>query len=70
MLGSFNLLRFDDDPDLFYAESYDQGHMTANPSVIKERSVGCARLQATAPSPEDSATTITRVMEERYGNRP
>ncbi|MDT0551449.1 DUF5753 domain-containing protein, partial [Streptomyces lonegramiae] len=40
MLGSFNLLRFDNDPDLFYAESYDQGHMTANPSVIKERSVG------------------------------
>ncbi|CAD5944523.1 MULTISPECIES: helix-turn-helix domain-containing protein [unclassified Streptomyces] len=70
MLGSFNLLRFDDDPDLFYAESYDQGHMTANPSVIKERSVGYARLQATALSPEDSATTITRVMEERYGNRP
>ncbi|MFJ4967724.1 Scr1 family TA system antitoxin-like transcriptional regulator [Streptomyces sp. NPDC088755] len=69
MMGSFNLLRFDNDPDLFYVESYDQGHMTANPSVIKERSVGYARLQATALSPEDSATVITRVMEERYGNR-
>ncbi|MFD7861686.1 Scr1 family TA system antitoxin-like transcriptional regulator [Streptomyces sp. NPDC059783] len=69
MMGSFNLLRFDDDPDLFYVESYDQGHMTANPSVIKERSVGYARLQATALSPEDSATLIARVMEERYGNR-
>ncbi|MCD9900641.1 Scr1 family TA system antitoxin-like transcriptional regulator [Streptomyces cyaneofuscatus] len=69
MMGSFNLLRFDDDPDLFYVESYDQGHMTANPSVIKERSVGYARLQATALSREDSATVITRVMEERYGNR-
>lgn len=68
MMGSFNLLRFDKDPDLFYVESYDQGHMTANPSVIKERSVGYARLQATALSPEDSATVITRVMEERYGN--
>lgn len=69
MMGSFNLLRFDDDPDLFYVESYDQGHMTANSSVIKERSVGYARLQATALSPEDSATMITRVMEERYGNQ-
>ncbi|MCX4551318.1 MULTISPECIES: helix-turn-helix transcriptional regulator [unclassified Streptomyces] len=68
LMGSFNLLRFDDDPDLFYVESYDQGHMTANPQVIKERSVGYARLQATALSPEDSATLIARVMEERYGD--
>ena len=68
MMGSFNLLRFDDDPDLFYVDSYDQGHMTANPTVIKERSVGYARLQATALSPEDSAELITRVMEERYGD--
>lgn len=51
MMGSFTLLRFEDDPDLFYVESYDQGHMTANPQVIKERSVGYARLQATALSP-------------------
>ncbi|MER6103544.1 helix-turn-helix transcriptional regulator [Streptomyces sp. NPDC001832] len=70
MMGSFTLLRFDDDPDLFYVESYDQGHMTANPQVIKERSVGYARLQATALSPEDSATLIARVMEERYGDQP
>ncbi|MGW0880535.1 helix-turn-helix domain-containing protein [Streptomyces sp. NPDC002671] len=70
MMGSFNLLRFDDDPDLFYVESYDQGHMTANPQVIKERSVGYARLQATALSPEDSTALITRVMEERYGDQP
>lgn len=68
-MGSFNLLRFDDDPDLFYVDGYDQGHMTANPSVIKERSVGYARLQATALSPEDSATLIAHVMEERYGDR-
>ncbi|MFJ3707249.1 helix-turn-helix transcriptional regulator [Streptomyces sp. NBC_01387] len=68
MMGSFTLLRLDDDPDLFYVESYDQGHMTANPQVIKERSVGYARLQATALSPEDSATLIARVMEERYGD--
>ncbi|MFD4665912.1 helix-turn-helix domain-containing protein [Streptomyces halstedii] len=69
MMGSFNLLRFEDDPDLYYVDSYDQGHMTANPQVIKERSVGYARLQATALSPEDSATLIARVMEERYGNQ-
>ncbi|MEU0632525.1 helix-turn-helix transcriptional regulator [Streptomyces sp. NPDC005989] len=69
MMGSFTLLRLEDDPDLFYVESYDQGHMTANPQVIKERSVGYARLQATALSPEDSATLIARVMEERYGDQ-
>ncbi|RSS39792.1 DUF5753 domain-containing protein [Streptomyces sp. WAC08241] len=68
LMGSFNLLRFDDDPAIFYTESYDQGHMTANPSVIKERSVGYARLQATALSVEDSAALIARVMEERYGD--
>ncbi|MFF6774576.1 helix-turn-helix domain-containing protein [Streptomyces sp. NPDC012637] len=68
MMGSFTLLRFDDDPALFYVDSYDQGHMTANPSVIKERSVGYARLQATALSTEDSAVLIARVMEERYGD--
>ncbi|MFJ8665586.1 Scr1 family TA system antitoxin-like transcriptional regulator [Streptomyces sp. NPDC093600] len=70
MMGSFNLLRFEDDPDLFYAESYDAGHMTANPQVIRERSVGYARLQATALSREDSAALIARVMEERYGHQP
>jgi len=69
MMGSFNLLRFEDDPDIFYVESYDQGHMTANPQVIKERSFGYARLQATALSPEDSAALIARVMEERYGDQ-
>ncbi|MCY0961060.1 helix-turn-helix domain-containing protein [Streptomyces sp. H27-H5] len=68
--GSFNLLRFDSDPDLFYAESYDIGHMTANPQVIKERSVGYARLQADALSLEDSSALIARVLEERYGHHP
>ncbi|MEV7520648.1 helix-turn-helix transcriptional regulator [Streptomyces sp. NPDC091371] len=70
MMGSFNLLRFDDDPDLHYSESYDSGHMTANPQVIRERSVGYARLQAEALSPGKSAALIARVMEERYGNHP
>ncbi|SDO07613.1 hypothetical protein SAMN04487981_108150 [Streptomyces sp. cf386] len=67
VMGSFTLLRFDDHPDLFYSESYDQGHMTANPPVIRERSVGYARLQAETLSPKASATLIARVMEERYG---
>ncbi|MFF5772237.1 Scr1 family TA system antitoxin-like transcriptional regulator [Streptomyces californicus] len=69
MMGAFTLLRFDSDPDLFYVDGYDHGRMTANQAVIKERSVGYARLQATALSLEDSATVITRVMEERYGNQ-
>lgn len=47
-------------------DGYDRGHMTASPDVIKERSFGYARLQASALSPEDSARLITRVMEERY----
>ncbi|NML50120.1 helix-turn-helix domain-containing protein [Streptomyces sp. R302] len=67
LLGSFTLLRFDKDPDLFYCESYDSGHMTANSCVIRERSVGYARLQAMAASPKGSAELIARVMEERYG---
>ncbi|MET8971484.1 helix-turn-helix domain-containing protein [Streptomyces hydrogenans] len=66
--GSFTVLRFDKDPDIFYSESYDSGHMTANPQVIRERFVGYSRLQATAYSVEESAELIARVMEERYGH--
>ncbi|MFE9608093.1 Scr1 family TA system antitoxin-like transcriptional regulator [Streptomyces sp. NPDC006012] len=69
MMGSFTVLRFDDHPDLHYSESYDSGHMTANPDVIRERSVGYARLQAEALSPRESAVLIARVMEERYGEQ-
>ncbi|GHD39374.1 transcriptional regulator [Streptomyces galbus] len=70
MMGSFTLLRFDDHPEVHYSESYDQGHMTANPQVIRRRSVGYARLQAEALSPRESAALIARVMEERYGKQP
>ncbi|AWZ06167.1 MULTISPECIES: helix-turn-helix transcriptional regulator [unclassified Streptomyces] len=70
MMGSFTVLRFENDPDLHYSESYDSGHMTANPQVIRERSVGYARLQAEALSPGKSAALIARVMEERYGHHP
>ncbi|MFI9744222.1 Scr1 family TA system antitoxin-like transcriptional regulator [Streptomyces sp. NPDC052494] len=70
LLGSFTLLRFEDDPDVLYTESYDSGHMTANSQGIRERSVGYARLQASALSREDSAALIERVMRERYGHQP
>ncbi|NUR03894.1 MAG: helix-turn-helix domain-containing protein [Streptomyces sp.] len=70
MMGTFTLMRFDGDPDIHYCESYDQGHMTANPQVIRERSVGYARLQADALSRRESEALIARVMEERYGEQP
>ncbi|GGS83680.1 transcriptional regulator [Streptomyces tanashiensis] len=70
LLGSFTLLRFDEDPDILYSESYDSGHMTAHSQVIRERSVSYARLQASALSREDSAALIERVMRERYGHQP
>ncbi|MER6274782.1 helix-turn-helix transcriptional regulator [Streptomyces sp900105245] len=70
LMGSFNLLRFEGHPDLYYSENYDSGHMTANPQVIRERSLGYARLQAEALSPRESAALIGRVLEERYGHEP
>ncbi|WP_225839903.1 helix-turn-helix transcriptional regulator [Streptomyces sp. NK08204] len=69
LAGSFNLLRFDDDPDIVYTEDLISGHMTANPDTVREAALRYARLQAAALSVEDSAALITRVMEERYGDR-
>ncbi|WP_374773741.1 helix-turn-helix transcriptional regulator [Streptomyces sp. NBC_01310] len=68
--GEFNLLRFDDDPDLVYTEDFVQGHMTANPQAFREGSLRYDHLQAAALSLEDSAAQIARVMEERYGDHP
>lgn len=68
--GPFNLLRFDDDPDLVYTEDFVQGHMTANPPAIKEGSLRYDHLRAAALSVEASAALIARVMEERYGDQP
>ncbi|MFJ1867056.1 helix-turn-helix domain-containing protein [Streptomyces sp. NPDC088097] len=68
--GSFNLLRFDDDPDLVYTEDFVQGHMTANPQALREGSLRYDHLQAAALSVEESAARIARVMEERYGHQP
>ncbi|MER8047426.1 helix-turn-helix transcriptional regulator [Streptomyces sp. NPDC094032] len=69
LLGSFTLLRFEDDPDIVYTEDFVQGHMTANPSAIREGSLRYDHLQAAALSVEDSARLIARVMEERYGDQ-
>jgi transcriptional regulator with XRE-family HTH domain len=69
MVGSFNLLRFDADADIYYSESYDRAHMTADPEVIRERSVKYARLQADALPVEESYDLIACVTEERYGLR-
>ncbi|MER6202229.1 helix-turn-helix transcriptional regulator [Streptomyces sp. NPDC001586] len=69
-MGSFNLLRFDDDPDIVYTEDFVQGHMTANPQALREGSLRYDHLQAAALSLDDSAVLIARVMEERYGHQP
>lgn len=68
--GSFTTMRFDDDPDIIYTEDLISGHMTANPDTIREASLRYSHLQATALSVEKSVARISRVMEERYGDRP
>ncbi|WP_435615911.1 helix-turn-helix domain-containing protein [Streptomyces coelicoflavus] len=68
LAGSFNFLRFDDNPDIVYTEDIISGHMTANPETIREAALRYARLQAAALSVEDSAELIMRMMEERYGH--
>lgn len=65
--GSFNILRFEDDPDISYEEGYGGGRMSADPGELKRRSLSYDHLRAAALSVEDSATLIARVMEERYG---
>ncbi|MFC8588666.1 Scr1 family TA system antitoxin-like transcriptional regulator [Streptomyces sp. NPDC057217] len=70
LMGSFNLLRFEDDPDLVYTEDFVQGHMTADSAAFREGSLRYDHLRAAALSVEKSAELIARVMEERYGDRP
>ncbi|WP_328554446.1 MULTISPECIES: helix-turn-helix domain-containing protein [unclassified Streptomyces] len=70
LMGSFNLLRFDGDPDVVYTEDFVQGHMTANPASLKEGFLRYDHLKAAALSVEASAELIARVMEERYGHQP
>ncbi|MDK0519298.1 helix-turn-helix transcriptional regulator [Streptomyces sp. ML-6] len=69
LAGSFNFLRFEKDPDIVYTEDVISGHMTASPDTVREASLRYAHLQAAALSVEESAALITRVMEERYGDR-
>lgn len=68
LIGSFNTLRFNDDPDIVYTEDLISGHMTANLETVRESTLRYAALQGAALSVEDSAALITRVMEERYGD--
>jgi transcriptional regulator with XRE-family HTH domain len=69
-VGSFNVLRFERDPDIVYAESYGSANVTANPDTVKDCAHRYDHLQAAALSVEDSAALIARVMEERYGEHP
>ncbi|MGW2020196.1 helix-turn-helix domain-containing protein [Streptomyces sp. NPDC001927] len=70
LIGAFNWLRFEEDPDIVYTEDLISGHMTANPDTVREAALRYAHLQASALSVEDSAELIMRVMEERYGDQP
>ncbi|MCX5396777.1 helix-turn-helix transcriptional regulator [Streptomyces sp. NBC_00102] len=70
LAGSFNLLRFENDPDLVYTEDVISGHMTANPETIREASLRYAHLQGAVLTVEKSAALISRVMKERYEDRP
>ncbi|MGW6565746.1 helix-turn-helix domain-containing protein [Streptomyces sp. NPDC054975] len=70
LMGSFNLLRFEDDPDIVYTEDFVQGHMTANPAAFREGSLRYDHLRASALSVEDSTALIALVMEEHYGDQP
>ncbi|MET7758479.1 helix-turn-helix transcriptional regulator [Streptomyces sp. NPDC005389] len=69
LIGSFNALRFDDDPDVVYTEDLISGHMTADLDTLREAALRYAHLQASALSVEDSAELIMRVMEEQYADR-
>ncbi|MFC8507410.1 Scr1 family TA system antitoxin-like transcriptional regulator [Streptomyces sp. NPDC057411] len=69
VMGSFNLLRFEDDPDIVYTEDFVRGHMTADPAAVREGFLRYDHLRAAALSVEASAQLIARVMEERYGDR-
>ncbi|MHA5054257.1 helix-turn-helix domain-containing protein [Streptomyces sp. SD15] len=69
LTGSFNLYRFEKDPDIVYTEGYGSGHPSANRATVKDCSLRYDHLQAAALSLRDSAKLIQRVMEERYGEQ-
>nr|WSX51118.1 helix-turn-helix domain-containing protein [Streptomyces sp. NBC_00974] len=68
-VGPFNVLRFESDPDILYAESYGLANVTANPDTVRDCAHRYDHLQAAALSVEDSAELITCVREERYGDQ-
>ncbi|MDX2558597.1 helix-turn-helix transcriptional regulator [Streptomyces sp. TX20-6-3] len=68
--GSFNLLRFESEPDLVYTEDFVQGHMTVDSAAFRQGLLRYDHLRAAALSVEDSSALITRVMEEHYGDHP
>ncbi|QXE37168.1 helix-turn-helix domain-containing protein [Streptomyces sp. GMY02] len=70
LMGSYNILRSDDDPDIAYSEDYETAHATADPQAARARSLRYHHLQAAALSIKDSAALIARVMEECYGEQP
>ncbi|MEU8586771.1 helix-turn-helix transcriptional regulator [Streptomyces sp. NPDC048664] len=67
--GSFDLYRFDDDPDLVYTEDYGPGHTTANPDTFRDCSLRYDHLQASALSITDSAELIRDLMETHSGQQ-
>ncbi|MFJ5552310.1 helix-turn-helix domain-containing protein [Streptomyces sp. NPDC093225] len=70
LMGSFSLLRFEEEPDIVYTEDFVRGHMTADVQALKEGHLRYDHLRAAALPVEDSAALIARVMEERYGHQP
>ncbi|OIJ69580.1 helix-turn-helix domain-containing protein [Streptomyces mangrovisoli] len=70
LVGSFNMLRFPEHPDIVYTEDLISGHMTASPEILREAALRYAAVQAAALSVEESAALIAQVMEERYGQQP
>lgn len=69
LTGSFDLYRFERDPAIVYTEGYGSAYPTADRATIKNCSLRYDHLQAAALSLRDSAETIRRVMEERYGDQ-
>ncbi|MBT2470296.1 helix-turn-helix domain-containing protein [Streptomyces sp. ISL-66] len=68
-VGAFNVLRFESDPDIIYAESYGSANVTANPDTVRDCAHRYDHLQAAALSVEESAELIACVREERYGDQ-
>ncbi|MFE1782678.1 helix-turn-helix domain-containing protein [Streptomyces sp. NPDC059506] len=66
LLGSFNVLNFDDVPDITYSEDYEAGQVTINPQEVRELSLRYDLLRAIALSPQDSADLIASVMEDLH----